>query len=312
MNAFRINIYSDITLLCLGLFFIAFGVGAVFWIHPVAWFIVGVGTLLALSGVIWGQRWVELNEHGITTQHLTKQDVIPWSEVKHSDFEEFEGTHSMELDLRNGKKFSMAVEPKNIPTLNEWIASRATLEAPSPKEEPGVDWVNVILDWVKPAVALILGVFLSFLSFQMCVELYNGSRATNWPTADGTIIGSSVKTETKTSGRRVKRKTTYYKPVVEYEYAVEGKQFQGERISFSPFSTTDRNEAYEFSNSLFTSPEINVRYDPSDPSESVLLAGAETDRKVLTGLMTVGSLAAIGFGCYQAMLLMKNQPKVST
>ena len=306
MDSFRKQFNSDIVLLSLGLFVVAFGVAAVFLIHPVGWFVAGIGVILATAGGVWGKRWVEFDEAGITTQYLTKQILIPWSEVAQSKFENIEGNHTVHLDLRNGKKYSLPIQRKEVRTIERWINQRATLDPPTlslSNNSTADDSLNSLVNYGRPIFLLILGAFLAWLSIRMCVEVYNGSRATAWPTAEGLVTSSNVKVETKTSGRRIKRKTTYYEPVITYEYKVDGKQYQGDRVSFSPFKTTDRNEAYEFSHDFITNPEINVRYDPAKPSESVLLAGIETERKFVTGLMALGSLAAFGFGGYHLLAL---------
>lgn len=309
METFQKKINSDIILLSLGLFVVAFGIGAVFLIAPVAWFVVGIGAILAASGAIWGKRRVTFSDEGITTQYLTKQVVIPWSEVVQSKFEVFEKNHSVHLDLRNGKKFSLGIERKEVPKIQKWIDSRATLNPFSPSTKSSDDdWFSTLLDYAKPVFVLGLGVFLAWISFRMCMEVYNGSRASGWPTTDGLVTSSNVDIEKSTSGRRIKRTTTHYKPVVTYEYTVDGKQYEGKRISFSPFSTTDRNEAYQLSHDFITNPEINVRHDSANPTDSVLLTGVETQRKVLTGLMILGSLAAIGFGSYHLMALRQTKP----
>ena len=88
----------------------------------------------------------------------------------------------------------------------------------------------------------------------------------NWEPADGIVENSYVSTSTDGEGG------TTYCLHVDYQYTVDGRVYDGNRISYSADNSCNSWSA----NSDDDYPEgkkITVYYDPSNPSESVLLSG---------------------------------------
>ncbi len=88
----------------------------------------------------------------------------------------------------------------------------------------------------------------------------------NWESADGIVENSYVSTSTDGEGG------TTYCLHVDYQYTVDGRVYDGNRISYSADNSCNSWSA----NSDDDYPEgkkITVYYDPSNPSESVLLSG---------------------------------------
>ena len=88
----------------------------------------------------------------------------------------------------------------------------------------------------------------------------------NWESADGIVENSYVSTSTGGEGG------TTYCLHVDYRYTVDGRTYSGDRISYSADNSCNSWSA----NSDDDYPEgkkITVYYDPSNPSESVLLSG---------------------------------------
>ena len=88
----------------------------------------------------------------------------------------------------------------------------------------------------------------------------------NWEPADGIVENSYVSTSTGGEGG------TTYCLHVDYQYTVDGRTYSGDRISYSADNSCNSWSA----NSDEDYPEgkeITVYYDPSNPSESVILPG---------------------------------------
>ena len=96
-----------------------------------------------------------------------------------------------------------------------------------------------------------------------------------WPVASGRVLSSKVEKYRDStgggdySGNRVRM--TLYRPVVLYEYKIAGKRFQGNRITQS--SGLNRGVpdfAEKIVQRYASGSEIEVRYNPKRPEESVL------------------------------------------
>ncbi len=125
----------------------------------------------------------------------------------------------------------------------------------------------------KPLIGVLLfaGVFL-YLGWEVVRQetgaLRGGDASTNWPTVDGRVISSTVRTKQGTSGDRAR-----FYPVVVYEYAIEGEPFRSDRVSFDT-QTMDHASAANIARQYEAGREITVFYNPDTPAESVLDPGA--------------------------------------
>ena len=96
-----------------------------------------------------------------------------------------------------------------------------------------------------------------------------------WPVASGRVLSSKVEKYRDStgggdySGNRVRM--TLYRPVVLYEYKIAGKRFQGNRITQSPgLNRGVPDFAEKIVQRYARGSEIEVRYNPKRPEESVL------------------------------------------
>lgn len=129
------------------------------------------------------------------------------------------------------------------------------------------------------AVALVLG---------LAVLVYWGhsrrgtSRAENWPSTTGTVTESVVGTERE-------------RPVLEYEYEVDGQSYRNDSVWVS-----GQSASYQRLRSLVESSppgtEVTVYYDPDSPDVSLMVGGTEWRLGLLAvGLVLVGVGAALLF-----------------
>jgi hypothetical protein len=89
--------------------------------------------------------------------------------------------------------------------------------------------------------------------------------ALTWPATSGTVLMSTV--QTKRTGRS---RSTY--PVVVYQYAVNGRNYQGQRIKAGEqfLSIRVAGEAQATASRYPAGSTVTVYYNPSNPAESAL------------------------------------------
>ena len=115
----------------------------------------------------------------------------------------------------------------------------------------------------------------------------------SWPTVAGTVTESEVKVTEHTSGDGTNEHAiTHYKPVVKYQYSVEGMEYAGSRIAFGAM-----NSAQSAANAVVArypaGASLTVRYDPEKPAEAVL--ETKTGSGALLMVLGVGFLI-VGVG----------------
>ena len=116
--------------------------------------------------------------------------------------------------------------------------------------------------------------------------LVNALNSANWPTAPGKIISSEV------VSRRDQDSTTMYYAEVKYSYAVEQRTYTGNRVSFVNFGTNHSRDARHIVGRFPAGVKVSVRYNPDEPSESVL----ESRVSWLVYLFMGVGVAFTGFG----------------
>ncbi len=110
-----------------------------------------------------------------------------------------------------------------------------------------------------PIVFSIAGIGLLVFGWQ---ELFSGYSSKDWKTTQGVVIESRAvdNGRSKSGGRN-------YKPVIVYSYDVERDSFTSDRILFGMASK-------EWLSIYPEGTSVTVAYNPSDPSQSTLTAGA--------------------------------------
>lgn len=88
----------------------------------------------------------------------------------------------------------------------------------------------------------------------------------NWEPVDGVVKNSYVSTSTGGEGG------TTYCLHVSYQYTVDGMTYDGDRVSYSTENSCN-SWSKNADDDYPEGKEITVYYDPSNPSESVLLSG---------------------------------------
>lgn len=117
--------------------------------------------------------------------------------------------------------------------------------------------------------------------------ILDNARATEqWPQADGEVLESRLDESRGENG-------TMYSAHVVYRYALDGGEFESNRIWYGgDYSTSDRSEMFEIVKQYPVGRQVTVYYSPDEPSEAVLIPGAF----VLSHLLYVIGLVFLAIG----------------
>ncbi len=137
-------------------------------------------------------------------------------------------------------------------------------------------------------------ILVGMIAFNMvALAILKGWDSKSWPSTNGTIVSSRVKTvttrSTSTSKTPGKKRTRYF-PEIHYKYQVDGKEFTGNRFAFG-FSNRTKETSKNIVARYPAGAKVPVHYDPDDPEESVLEPGVYT----LNWFGILFGLGAIGF-----------------
>ena len=157
--------------------------------------------------------------------------------------------------------------------------------------------------------AIIFGSIFVLAGAIMLVLSVNGYRdgqvTESWPSTTGRILSSSVQNDVDTSrdsnGRM--RTRTRYEPVVQYEYEIDGRTYQGYRIKAGDYGGAAQR-AYAVVNRYPVGAHVSVYHDPADPGQAVLEQGADKTTLYLFGgigvLFSIIGLGALLFAGVQS------------
>ncbi|MBI1248810.1 DUF3592 domain-containing protein [bacterium] len=126
-------------------------------------------------------------------------------------------------------------------------------------------------------------------------EVANASASNDWPTVDGKVVECTL-------DEFVRETRTNWECKVRYTYEVGGKQYQGDRIAFGYQSTNGKEMHAAIEDKLSQANQVEVHYDPDNPSRSSLSVGIHkaTWVPLLGGLMWL-SICIAGCGLYFCM-----------
>ena len=125
-------------------------------------------------------------------------------------------------------------------------------------------------------IGAIIGIGLGFIFTLIGVILLvvaivsrkKAQKAKSWPTAQGTVISSEVRTHQDISSDDG-HSSTSYEPLVKYSYTVNNISYTGSRIGYGA-NMFDRNTAQNMANRYMAGSTLPVYYNPIDPHDSVL------------------------------------------
>jgi hypothetical protein len=127
-----------------------------------------------------------------------------------------------------------------------------------------------------PAGAFLPGMGFFALAGVMLLALLRAARrqaaaASRWPVTTGRIVTSTVEHyRSRVGGARSGTVTTFYEPVVEYSYRVDGREYHSTRLSFGGRVAGSEELAQAKAAQYPAGTEVVVHYDPDNPTNAVL------------------------------------------
>ena len=163
-------------------------------------------------------------------------------------------------------------------------------------------WPDEIMEWLgarfpegsQPFAAIFFAISSLVLLANLVASRRQAKMAGGWPVVRGRIVSSKVDSFwAKAGSARTGTQTRYYQAVVEYAYAVEGREYHSTHLAVGPQIAGAEAGAKEKAGRYVAGSEVEVHYDPADPSNAVL------DVKVIFAWPTlvIGLLFA-GLACF--------------
>ena len=123
--------------------------------------------------------------------------------------------------------------------------------------------------------ALVCGGFGLVMLVLIVSSLREAAAMKRWPVARGRVLSSKVEEYRVDAGSSnfggPHARTTLYRPVVVYEYEVDGQRFRGDRIAQSPGMNKGVPDfAQKIVQRYASGSAVDVRFNPKRPGESVL------------------------------------------
>jgi hypothetical protein len=159
-----------------------------------------------------------------------------------------------------------------------------------PPPEAGSRWWRLIR-W--PVVLLFVLSGLLTIGAAIAVHL-DGVATESWPTTTGRVIESSV-TEGRAYTTRGSRRRSHpiFTPQVRYQYTIDDRTFEGDRIALDLVTYRTADEATAVIARYPVGAAVPVSYDPARSDQSVLEPGRD-GRDTVWGLVV--GVGAIGGG----------------
>jgi hypothetical protein len=124
-------------------------------------------------------------------------------------------------------------------------------------------------------ILMLVSVLLLYLGYP---GINKGLESKKWPVVKGSILSSTIIAKNK----RKKTSKAYY-PVVLYEYTVNNKKYQNNKVT-SQDSGGSENSAKNVIAKYTPQTVVDVHYDPKNPANSLLETGVQLVSIILTTL----------------------------
>jgi hypothetical protein len=122
-------------------------------------------------------------------------------------------------------------------------------------------------------------------------NVIRGRESQNWPTVPGTVLYTGMETYQSTDDDG--STTTTYGATIQYNYAVAGQSYEGNRRTFSEVRTSSRRRAEQILQKYPQGSAISVHYDPDNPAESVLETGVSWGAYALLAFAAIMTIAGV-------------------
>lgn len=155
-----------------------------------------------------------------------------------------------------------------------------------------------VLTILVPGGVLVMSVFGLWTGGRLMVDAV---RSNSWPRAEGRVVRSELASISEFApGAEL---PTRYWPEVEYAYAVDGEEFQGDAIRLDglrrgPGMGDGREEAEAVLAQYPVGEAVDVYYDPKRPRTATLIRGATASNLFVPVFCVVLALASGGWFVY--------------
>lgn len=93
-----------------------------------------------------------------------------------------------------------------------------------------------------------------------------------WPAVDGMVVRATINEESSSS--RSGPPSVTYRPIIVYNYRVDGREYEGQRVSYGEYATSDPADAQAVVDRYKAGTAVRVHYRPGQPGEAVIAPGS--------------------------------------
>lgn len=100
-------------------------------------------------------------------------------------------------------------------------------------------------------------------------KLWDAHKSSTWESTPGIITSSKIEDELTSDS------TVVFHARINYAYEVNGKKYDGTRISFGDFSSSSSERPFEITQRYSLGKKVDVYFNPENPKDSLLLPGIQ-------------------------------------
>jgi hypothetical protein len=112
----------------------------------------------------------------------------------------------------------------------------------------------------------------------------------SWPSVQGRVLSAEIKRQVTTSGNKARTREISYRPIVRYEYEVNGVRYESSRVAFGDVRGRTEEDVRQLLNQSMRAGSLRVFYNPQKPADAVLL---NTEKSGIVAYMLVGAAMVI-------------------
>lgn len=141
---------------------------------------------------------------------------------------------------------------------------------PKPPSRTVPAWKRFFLATIFPWFVVLIGALATYLGVE---NVLRARASTSWPSVDGTVIRAGIDRERSQATPSSTAQSITWRPVIVYEYVVDAVRYEGGRISFGAYATSDRGDAEAVLSRYPTGARVPVYFNPDDPGQAVIEPG---------------------------------------
>jgi hypothetical protein len=143
---------------------------------------------------------------------------------------------------------------------------------------------------LRSVLGLILVGITIFGAYSIIRDYQLAKNSEHWPTTIGKVLYHRINTSSS-------RYSTYYSPIIKYSYSVEDKDYTSETIRYPGVNFKKYSQAADFVSQYPIGSQIEIYYDPTNPSLSCLEMSYLNDPgQERTYILSYGALILLLFG----------------